>query len=302
MHNSLDFCNFLVNLAFVTDMAFCMNTSYFHLQDGTWVVNRRYIIARYLRTWFALDFVSCVPIECISSDLFTKYLRLVRVLRFFKLLKVVKSPRILNAMASHIDFSSKLQTVIKYIMMLLFMVHWSACLLRLLTLVGCAGRGGGPHGRHARKTARGCPSTVLTEGYNWGDGVWAIYVHATVWSTMALFGEATYYLHSEGVLGVFIMIAGFILLGFLLGELTNTMSNLDPVGNQFKIMKDSLTEFMNKHNFERDLRNKLREYISLYEPVFRDHHYNSVLSMLSPRFRLVAAARIAARRGGAAMP
>ena len=149
-------------------MAFCMNTSYFRLGDGSWVVSRRHIALRYFRTWFALDFVSCVPIECMSSDFFAKYLRLVRILRFFKLLKVIKSPRILNAMASHVDFSSKLQTVIKYILMLLFMVHWSACLLRLLTLMGCAGAsgdGGGPHGRAAKRAGRraspqSCTGTV----------------------------------------------------------------------------------------------------------------------------------------------
>ncbi|KAK7241340.1 voltage-gated potassium channel [Aureococcus anophagefferens] len=293
--HDLDLANLVVNSIFVADMGMCFNTSYFSARRGTWVVTRGRIARRYFGSWFLFDATSCVPFECAtlrsadSAGASARYLRLIRVLRFFKLLKVMKSPRILNAMARHVDFSSKLQTVLKYILMLLVMVHWSACLLRLLTLVACdAGRG---EDRGAGG-ARGCPNTVLTMGYNWGDGIWATYVEAAVWANMALNGEATYFLHSEGLLGIFIMLCGFILLGFLLGELTNTLSNLDPVGNQFKMTKDSLSEFMTKHNFAPALRNKLREYISLYEPVFRDHHYNSVLSMLSPRFRLVVAKHV----------
>ena len=81
-------------------------------------------------------------------------------------------------------------------MLLLFTVHWSACALRLLTSVVCD-LGRGPHSR-GRSTpsdvtdADGeCPNTVLTTGYNWGDGVWATYVEAAVWANMALNGEAT---------------------------------------------------------------------------------------------------------------
>ena len=40
--------------------------------------------------------------------------------------------------------STKLQTVVKYLAMLFFTVHWSACLLRLLTLIACQANQG-PH-------------------------------------------------------------------------------------------------------------------------------------------------------------
>ena len=97
-----------------------------------------------------------------------------------------------------------------------------------ITLVACDA-GSGPHSRGGAGdggdgTSGGCPNTVLTEGYNWGDGAWATYIEAAVWANMALNGEATYRLHSEGVLGILVMLFGFILLGFLLGELTNTIA------------------------------------------------------------------------------
>ena len=171
-------------------------------------------------------------------------------------------------------------------------VHWSACLLRLLTLLACD-FGDGPHDKNGRVDSDlrddGCPNTVLTTAYNWGDGVWATYIEAAVWANMALNGEASYRLHSEGVLGICIMLMGFILLGFLLGELTNTMTNLDPVGNQFRQTRDALTEFMAKHQFSSGLRHKLKEYITLSEPIFRENHYGQILTMLSPRFRHIVA-------------
>ena len=267
--------------------------SYFDANNRAWVLDRRVIAWRYARTWFFFDAASVLPVDCVTVFKAFKYARLVRVLRFFKLLKVLKSPRVIQAISMHWDFSSKLQATAKYVVMLLFTVHWSACSLRLLTLVACDA-GSGPHSRGGAGdggdgTSGGCPNTVLTEGYNWGDGAWATYIEAAVWANMALNGEATYRLHSEGVLGILVMLFGFILLGFLLGELTNTMTNLDPVGNKFKQTRDSLTEFMSKHQFSSSLRRKLKEYITLSEPIFRENHYAQILTKLSPRFKHIVA-------------
>ena len=51
--NGLDLANFVVNIFFICDMALCVNTSYFSPLDGTWVVERGSIVARYLGTWSA---------------------------------------------------------------------------------------------------------------------------------------------------------------------------------------------------------------------------------------------------------
>ena len=85
------------------------------------------------------------------------------------------------------------------------------------------------------------------------------------------------------------LLAGFILLGFLLGELTNTMTNLDPVGNKFKQTRDSLTEFMSKHQFSSSLRRKLKEYITLRQAAAQPRRASLARLAMPSRNSLVTA-------------
>ena len=86
--------------------------------------------------------------------------------------------------------STKLQTVIKYCVVLIVIVHWTACALKLVTeytLNEC--------------DYEDCPQTILTSTSNYRDGIWAQYVEAAVWALVAINGEASTRTHGEGVLG-----------------------------------------------------------------------------------------------------
>ena len=85
------------------------------------------------------------------------------------------------------------------------------------------------------------------------------------------------------------MLFGLLELSFMLGELTNVLTNLDPVGNEFKLTFDSLNDYMAKKSFPYALRLRLREYIMLAEPVYRDNYYHALLQKLSPRLEAIVA-------------
>jgi hypothetical protein len=174
--------------------------------------------------------------------------------------------------------STKLQTVIKYCVVLIVIVHWTACALKLVTeytLAEC--------------DWDDCPQTILTGTANYRDGIWAQYVEAAVWALVAINGEASTRTHGEGVLGLLIMLMGIIVMAFLIGDLSNIMSNLDPVANEFKQTLDNLNDYMHRSGFDNDLRLKLREYIMLSEPCFRDHFNKEMLTKLSPTLISVVA-------------
>ena len=100
-----------------------------------------------------------------------------------------------NNIAKHVDMSTKLQTVIKYCVVLIVIVHWTACALKLVTeytLNEC--------------DYEDCPQTILTGTANYRDGIWAQYVEAAVWALVAINGEASTRTHGEGVLGLLVML------------------------------------------------------------------------------------------------
>ena len=282
-HTGLWFANQTVNLGFVIDIVFNFLTAVFDEKQHRWIMSHGEIASLYLRSWFILDVGTIVPFDEFAGSE-TSLIRLLRLLRLFKLVKVLKSEKVVSRVSRHMDVSTKLQTIAKYCVMMLVLIHWSACALRIVTdynLKECR--------MSAGQDSR-CPTTVLTTTGNWGEGVWIVYVEACIWALIALNGEADAHTHAECVLGILIMLIGVIILAFLIGDMSNIMSNLDPVKNEFKQTLDNLNDYMRKKTgFPDALRLRLREYILLSEPVFRDHFNKEMLSKLSPSLQLIVA-------------
>ncbi|KAH8053017.1 voltage-gated potassium channel [Aureococcus anophagefferens] len=270
-HTGLLIANWFVNLGFVIDVVFNFLTAIHDEQQHRWIMSHSEIAGCYLRSWFVLDVGTIVPIEYFAGSE-ASLIRLLRLMRLFKLVKVLKSEKLVARVSRHIDMSTKFQTIIKYCVMMLVLIHWSACGLRMVTdynLKEC---------RYSADQDSRCPETVLTSTGNWGEGVWAIYVEACIWALIALNGEADARTHAECVLGMIIMLIGVIILAFLVGDMSNIMSNLDPVTNEFKQTLDNLNDYMRKKTgFPDALRLRLREYILLSEPVYRDHFNKEML-------------------------
>ncbi|KAH8064565.1 voltage-gated potassium channel [Aureococcus anophagefferens] len=242
-HTGLLIANWFVNLGFVIDVVFNFLTAIYDEQQHRWIMSHSEIAGCYLRSWFVLDAGTIVPIEYFAGSE-ASLIRLLRLMRLFKLVKVLKSEKLVARVSRHIDMSTKFQTIIKYCVMMLVLIHWSACGLRMVTdynLKEC---------RYSADQDSRCPET------------------ACIWALIALNGEADARTHAECVLGMIIMLVGVIILAFLVGDMSNIMSNLDPVTNEFKQTLDNLNDYMRKKTgFPDALRLRLREYILLSEPL-----------------------------------
>lgn len=293
------FCfNRFVDFLFVVDFVMQFFTSYYEEEKGKWVTSLHDIAWTYARSWFLIDFISIFPWWCLDVEQ-GSFFRLVRLARLFKLLRVVKSPRIVARVMKHLTISTRSQTVCMYITLLLFTIHLSACGLRLITGLAidwkgaerCYARADSPNLQafHEFGPDEECPNTYLTHANTWSDGIWAQYTSAIIWSFTAMNGEATFVNHAEGVLGFVMMLVGCIMIAFLLGDLANVMSNMDPVKNLHKQTLDSLNDYMQANKYPRELRIRLREYVMLSEPVFRYNYYNQLLDRLSPSLQALVA-------------
>ena len=137
----------------------------------------------------------------------------------------------------------KQQTLIKYFFIIFFIIHWTACTLRLLTsfAVGdCRPKG---RLRHAQCLPFDdeCARTYLNTNRRWGQGPWSQYASAIIWSIGAMSGEA--YLPAnmeETVLNTLVMLMGIVVMAFLVGEFSNILGNFDPVGNEFEQTVDAV--------------------------------------------------------------
>jgi hypothetical protein len=163
-------------------------------------------------------------------------IRVIRLVRLLKLLKLAKQPRIMAKLRQFVTMPIKQQTLIKYFFIIFFIIHWTACTLRLLTsfAVGdCRPKGSDMHSGLPFDDE--CARTYLNTNRRWGQGPWSQYASAIIWSIGAMSGEA--YLPAnmeETVLNTLVMLMGIVVMAFLVGELSNILGNFDPVGNEFE--------------------------------------------------------------------
>ena len=262
--------NYVVDVFFFVDICLEFNTAYFDEERQRWILDRKKIARHYCQCWFWVDVASVFPFALFLGD-DTKWVRMMRAFKALKLLRVCRSFRMLAHMAKHVAVSTKGLVLTRYVILLLFCIHWAACGLRL------------SHAANPEKT------TVLSEdrmgnlgGENTGRRIWGEYILCCLWAFATMNGEYNVYTDYEYVLSLALMLIGCFALAFLVGELTNTVSNLDPVANDFRLRLDNLNDYMAKSNFPDELRTKLREYIMESESIFEDNYYKEVIEQLSP--------------------
>ncbi|KAH8067169.1 phosphorelay sensor kinase [Aureococcus anophagefferens] len=270
---------------FLWDMVLAFQTS-FDGDRGEWEARKR-VATHYLKTWFLLDLLSLIPYGLLTDLNLGQagFLRIIRLVRLMKLLRLVKQPRIMAKLKKYFTIPMKLQTLLKYFILLFVIIHWTACVLRLITSFAL----GDCH--PADDDGTRCPRTYLSTSRRWEAGrVWPQYASAVLWALGALSGEAYGDANSEEtVLNVVVLLLGIVVMAFLVGELANILGNFDPVGNAFSTTVDGLNSFLIENNFPNILRLKLREYIILSEPIYREKYYMELMEAMSPGLKQAVA-------------
>ena len=209
-----------------------------------------------------------------------KLVRLIKLLRLLKMARVIKLKRFLAAYWSHFHITYQSQAILKFIIFIVSCAHWTACLIRILS----ERRRG--RGDHDDKMA---PDTWLDKHGLYNQGMWAEYLAAMVWAIQALNGSAFVYTVEEHLGALVVLFVGCVVIAFMIGEIANVLTSMDPTGNQYKMTMDLLGTYMNERQFGKDLKRKLREYFAQCEQLFREKYYQDMLSSLTPQFREVVA-------------
>ena len=275
--------NGVVDIMFFADLCLCFNTAFF--EDNEWVVSRRRIAVNYVCSWFVLDLLSILPYQLISTR--SGFLKMIRMVRLMKMLRVLKQPRIMARIAARNTMRAGQQAVCKYIAILLFLLHWTACAIRMIaavTLDDCHKKRGGLENWRPDSD---CAMTVLARF--WNRGIWAQYVDALTWALGTLQGDFFTTNVAEQVLCLIVGLVGCIVMAFLIGDLCNVVGNMDPVGNDYTMTLDMLNSYLDEQDTPPALRMKLREYMGLAEKTFRDEHNKRILERLSPTLKAIVA-------------
>ena len=103
---------------------------------GMMVYDNKRIALAYLKSWFGLDVLTCIPFDLLFAGIAaasgmvvdSQMFRLLRMLRLIKLMRVVRASRILSRWQDHIGISYAMLSLAKFSVITFVLAHWLACL------------------------------------------------------------------------------------------------------------------------------------------------------------------------------
>lgn len=228
--------NLVVDTYFTFDMIVNFNIAHFDWQRARWVTSRRLIAARYLRGWFTIDLLSCIPIDAVvasgghpvkfiiiltscgqSNGDELRLFSMLKLFRLLKLLRVLRIGRFVMRFAATVNVSFKTQTIVKFGVLILFVTHVYACLIRVL---------GESNDCRNNYDMNGDITCWLTSVKFFKRGNWYLYVASLDWAIKAMIGGSDSLTFGETILGFIIMISGLVLTSYLVGEIANVNASL----------------------------------------------------------------------------
>ena len=145
---SLAIMDLVFDLTFIADILISMNIAY--RKDGFLVTVRKLILMNYLRTWFALDFISSFPLSWFTEQSvlsapddtgsegggeISRINKLLRLMKLGKLLRILKLFKIFDRIADNARFNPATFRLLTLAISLFFMSHLFGCLWYMICLL-----------------------------------------------------------------------------------------------------------------------------------------------------------------------
>ena len=277
--------NYLVDGVFCIDMGLQFFLGYFDKELNQIVNDPRHIQWRYATSWFPLDFVSIFPFaEIAKGNPGLRKLRVIRVVRLIKLAKLTRVMRMGDALA----IRSAYLMLIKFSVLLFYLLHWVACFWCLLAqLEEDSEDVDNPRSWiEARDHIDGSQSAISWRVERYGAA--SRYLHGLEFAIFAMvltYGEVRPVTFTEHLISIFIVIFMGCLYAYAIGTICGIVSSLDPAGTEFRNNKDLVKTWAYEIRMSDNLRLALLEYLDECQLLIRQNYYQNLLHLLSPTLR-----------------
>lgn len=251
----------LMQIFFSIDIFITFFTAYYN-ENNVLVTSKIQISLNYLKTWFAIDLIACIPFSYILPDdsqqnsynnlirlgRLSRLYRLLRVIRLIRLVKLinVKKLKILHNLKFLIVLSTSMQRMIKTMMLCLVFVHLSSCFFFLIAKINDFE-----------------PDTWIY-AYNLQDADPSVqYLNAFYWSMQTVttvgFGDITPVSNEEMIFVIIWMAFGGAYYSFVISNLGEELENRENE-NSLQSKLNTLKLFANETGLPLQMLHKLKRY------------------------------------------
>ncbi|XP_030621754.1 potassium/sodium hyperpolarization-activated cyclic nucleotide-gated channel 3 [Chanos chanos] len=256
--------NVLSDTFFLVDLVLNFRTGIVKEDSTEIILDPQQIKVRYLRSWFAVDFISSIPVDYIflivetriDSD-FYKTARALRIVRFTKILSLLRLLR-LSRLIRYIhqweeifhmtyDLASAMVRIVNLIGMMLLLCHWDGCLQFLVPML------------------QDFPSDCWVSKNKMVNDTWGqqySYALFKAMSHMLCIGYGMY--PPVGMTDVWLtilsMIVGATCYAMFVGHATALIQSLDSSRRQYQEKYKQVEQYMSFHKLPADMRQRIHDY------------------------------------------
>uniref|UniRef100_A0A8C1YM39 Potassium/sodium hyperpolarization-activated cyclic nucleotide-gated channel 3-like n=1 Tax=Cyprinus carpio TaxID=7962 RepID=A0A8C1YM39_CYPCA len=256
--------NVVSDTFFLVDLVLNFRTGIVKEDSTEIILDPQEIKVRYLRSWFAVDFISSIPVDYIflivetriDSD-FYKTARALRIVRFTKILSLLRLLR-LSRLIRYIhqweeifhmtyDLASAMVRIVNLIGMMLLLCHWDGCLQFLVPML------------------QDFPSDCWVAKNKMVNDTWGqqySYALFKAMSHMLCIGYGMY--PPVGMTDVWLtilsMIVGATCYAMFVGHATALIQSLDSSRRQYQEKYKQVEQYMSFHKLPADMRQRIHDY------------------------------------------
>ncbi|XP_055048387.2 potassium/sodium hyperpolarization-activated cyclic nucleotide-gated channel 4 [Misgurnus anguillicaudatus] len=256
--------NVVSDTFFLVDLVLNFRTGIVKEDSTEIILDPQQIKVKYLRSWFAVDFISSIPVDYIflivetriDSD-FYKTARALRIVRFTKILSLLRLLR-LSRLIRYIhqweeifhmtyDLASAMVRIVNLIGMMLLLCHWDGCLQFLVPML------------------QDFPTDCWVSKNKMVNDTWGqqySYALFKAMSHMLCIGYGMY--PPVGMTDVWLtilsMIVGATCYAMFVGHATALIQSLDSSRRQYQEKYKQVEQYMSFHKLPADMRQRIHDY------------------------------------------
>lgn len=256
----IDFC-------LIIDIVIAFRTAYIDKFDRLRIIHDPVLIAkRYLKSWFIVDLLSCLPLSYLiyiftdkasiwHSDL--QYFRLLRILKLLRIFKIINTFQFFreHGIQKNVARGERMFVAsLKHICLMVFMAHYFACFWYGI-------------GVWSAKHAKNSWIQIIEENDGPDAGNFIKYSYSFYWAIVTLFTTGYGDISAKNVYEqwtcCFAILIGGCFFAYFIGVLTNIRKDDHIQGSKKQTMEESL-EFCRHHDLPNELTRAITTHIGYY--------------------------------------
>jgi len=116
------YVEFLISIVFAIDVLLGFRRAFLKKKTGEHVTDPVIITKKYLKFYFWIDLVSCIPFDMFVDNYILRYASLLKIIRLFRFKKIIQFIGVNDEMRSKIS-------VVSLIIANVTIIHWVTCIV-----------------------------------------------------------------------------------------------------------------------------------------------------------------------------